>query len=290
MAPASIPGGSSYAAEIENAIAGCKVFVLLLSEAAMNSKWVEKELDRAISRDKLVLPLRTSDFELNPQFSFYLSNVQFYDINTDYSRVMLRLIERLNNEIYPSCKADNSRSAPSNNADSGSDKSDTAVTLIYDKNNITNTGANATNAAPQNAQQQGHAQVQTSSAPSSKKVGFGRAIKLFFTNYVNFTGRASRREFWFGFLFQILVILLTIGIPFIRYLVPLALIIPNLSLKIRRLHDIGQAWYWLLIVLVPVAGIVVLIVYYCQGSDGNNKWGPGPAGYGHPVYSNSQNA
>ena len=68
MAPLSIPGGSSYAAEIENAIRNCKALVLLFSEAAMRSKWVEKEVDRAINQDKQILPLRTEEFSLNPAF------------------------------------------------------------------------------------------------------------------------------------------------------------------------------------------------------------------------------
>ena len=51
MAPMCIPGGSSYAVEIPNAIKQCTVFVLILSEKSQLSKWVPRELDQAINED-----------------------------------------------------------------------------------------------------------------------------------------------------------------------------------------------------------------------------------------------
>lgn len=145
------------------------------------------------------------------------------------------------------------------------------------------------NIAPQNVQQQSYNQTQAIASPANGKVGFGQAIKLFFTNYVNFTGRASRSEYWFGFLFQFLVTLLTCWIPYFSYVVLLALVIPNLSLSIRRLHDIGKAWPWLLMGLIPFAGFIILIVYYCKASDGNNQWGSGSTGYSHVASGVAQN-
>lgn len=145
------------------------------------------------------------------------------------------------------------------------------------------------NIAPQNVQQQSYNQTQAIGSPANGKVGFGQAIKLFFTNYVNFTGRASRSEYWFGFLFQFLVTLLTCWIPYFSYVVLLALVIPNLSLSIRRLHDIGKAWPWLLMGLIPFAGYIILIVYYCKDSDGNNQWGSGSTGFNQAPSGVAQN-
>lgn len=53
MAPQSIPSGSDYSQEIPRAIRECDVFLLLLSEASQDSKWVPKELDNAISGGKI---------------------------------------------------------------------------------------------------------------------------------------------------------------------------------------------------------------------------------------------
>ncbi len=107
-------------------------------------------------------------------------------------------------------------------------------------------------------------------------VSFGDAIKLLFTNYANFTGRASKSEYWWGFLFNFLLSMAANVIPVVGSLISIAMLIPGLSLSIRRLHDIGKSWVWYLMGLIPLAGFIILIVYYCQDSDGDNQWGPGP--------------
>lgn len=78
MAPASIPGGSNYAMEIPIAIRDCTAFIMVLSRQAQNSKWIPRELDRAINHDKRILPFCIDNYPLREHFSFYLSNVQCY--------------------------------------------------------------------------------------------------------------------------------------------------------------------------------------------------------------------
>ncbi len=78
MAPACIPGGSSYAVEIPQAIRKSKVFVLILSTKAQNSRWVSKEVDLAINEGKVVLPFMLENCALKDDFNFYLTNVQRY--------------------------------------------------------------------------------------------------------------------------------------------------------------------------------------------------------------------
>ncbi|MBQ7086579.1 MAG: toll/interleukin-1 receptor domain-containing protein, partial [Clostridia bacterium] len=56
MAPEDIGGGENYASSIPVAIENCKVFVLILSEAAQKSRWVPRELDQAINDDKVIMP------------------------------------------------------------------------------------------------------------------------------------------------------------------------------------------------------------------------------------------
>lgn len=113
---------------------------------------------------------------------------------------------------------------------------------------------------------------------SPKHVSFGEAIKLFFINYVNFTGRSTKSEYWWAVVFNFLVSMVLGFIPYIGSLLSLALIIPGLSLCIRRLHDIGKSWVWYLMGLIPLAGFIILIVYFCKDSDGDNQWGPAPRG------------
>lgn len=78
MAPACIPGGSSYAVEIPQAIREAKVFVLFLSSKAQSSRWVSREVDLAINEGKIVLPFMLENCALKDDFNFYLTNVQRY--------------------------------------------------------------------------------------------------------------------------------------------------------------------------------------------------------------------
>lgn len=129
---------------------------------------------------------------------------------------------------------------------------------------------------------QGYAQPNTyaynneTSTGSPKRVGFGEAIKLFFVNYVNFTGRSTVSEYWWAFLFNFLVSLCTAWIPVVGQLISLGLLLPGLAVGIRRLHDTGKAWYYMFMGLIPIAGFIILIIQYCKESDADNKWGPAP--------------
>ena len=128
--------------------------------------------------------------------------------------------------------------------------------------------------------QQGYAQPNAYAYPnpnpsgSPKKVSFGEAIKLYFTNYANFTGRSTVSEYWYAYLFNFLVSLCTSWIPVLGGLISLALLIPGLSIAVRRLHDTGKSWVYLFMGLIPLAGWIILLVQFCKASDGDNKWGP----------------
>jgi hypothetical protein len=76
MAPYDIPAGSKYAHVINDAIENCACFVLLLTEEAQASEFVEKEVERAISYRKTVIPLMLGNITLNSGFKFYLGNSQ----------------------------------------------------------------------------------------------------------------------------------------------------------------------------------------------------------------------
>lgn len=105
-------------------------------------------------------------------------------------------------------------------------------------------------------------------------VDFIQAIKLFFVNYVNFTGRASKSEYWWSYLFVFLASSLLGWIPVIGYIISLALVVPSISVAVRRFHDIGKPWYYYLLTCIPCAGIVFLICFLIKDSDGDNMWGP----------------
>ena len=95
MAPESIPGGSSYAAEISNAINDCKEFVIILSSIAQKSKYILKELDSAIKRDKPVLPFVIDEFDFNPEIDYYLTNVQLYFAYQSWDSAIEKMIREI---------------------------------------------------------------------------------------------------------------------------------------------------------------------------------------------------
>ena len=99
------------------------------------------------------------------------------------------------------------------------------------------------------------------------------------SKYVTFSGRASRPEFWWWvlavFLASIVVGLvdaIIFGIEeddpqVLTGLFGLALLLPNIAVGVRRMHDIGRTGWWLLIAFVPIVGFFVLIYFYIQPSD-----------------------
>ena len=85
-------------------------------------------------------------------------------------------------------------------------------------------------------------------------VGFGAAISRGFSNYFTFSGRATRSEYWFWTLFSTLVQ----AIPFVGWLIGLAVLIPSIAVTSRRLHDIGKSAWWMTVLLL-LGGVWVLL-------------------------------
>jgi uncharacterized membrane protein YhaH (DUF805 family) len=116
-------------------------------------------------------------------------------------------------------------------------------------------------------------------------MSFTDAIRSVFSQYVGFTGRARRSEFWYWTLFQIIVGIVASILDRAVFdrnnaafsvIVGLGLLLPSLAVAVRRLHDSGRTGWWLLIGLIPVIGTIILIVFYVQDSQGDNKYGPSP--------------
>lgn len=107
--------------------------------------------------------------------------------------------------------------------------------------------------------------------------------------YADFEGRATRSEYWYFALFQMLCCLIPMGLAMglggamqkigmgLYALIALALLVPSLALAIRRLHDTGRSGWWLLIALVPfVGGIILLVFLVTDSKPGSNQFGADP--------------
>lgn len=94
---------------------------------------------------------------------------------------------------------------------------------------------------------------------------FQDAIRTGFNKYAEFTGTASRPEYWWFFLFLVLGSLVAMALSFSLSIVfSLATIVPALAAATRLLHDTGRSGWWQLIALVPLVGSIVLIVLLAQ--------------------------
>ena len=115
------------------------------------------------------------------------------------------------------------------------------------------------------------------------------AISAVKHKYLLFNGRASRKEFWTVMLFSVLIsfalqLLYTLGfaisdnlglllaLPFVIF--ALGMVIPQLAVSVRRLHDTDKSGWWLLLGLIPIFGIIALIVLFSLASSaGDNRFG-----------------
>ena len=120
--------------------------------------------------------------------------------------------------------------------------------------------------------------------------------KVLMQNYANFNGRASRSEYWWFCLFAAflyipaimidnlsgLVIIESIpdsgiGLGPLYLLYVLGMLLPILSLSVRRLHDIGRSGWWYLIIFVPCFGFIVFFVFIVMdGQPHHNDYGEVP--------------
>lgn len=91
---------------------------------------------------------------------------------------------------------------------------------------------------------------------------FGQSIKTCFSKYATFSGRATRSEFWWFYLFSVLVGLFLGWIPVLGWILSIALIIPQFAVGARRLRDTGRSPLNLLWILLPLVGPIILIVFW----------------------------
>lgn len=101
-------------------------------------------------------------------------------------------------------------------------------------------------------------------------------------NYVNFRGRARRKEYWYFYLMAYIIYIVAISIDsvigsdsiiFIGLAI-LVLFLPSLAVTIRRLHDVNKSGWYYLLTVIPLIGAILLLVWTCTDTyPDTNKWG-----------------
>ncbi len=126
------------------------------------------------------------------------------------------------------------------------------------------------------------------------------AVKTCIGKYATFSGRAQRSEFWWFVLFAWLgTIILSMvdstlfgtvvttsngfsastNTPIFSGIFSLAILIPSIAVGIRRMHDTDRSGWWMFIVLVPILGFILYIVWQAsKGTHGQNRFGNDPLG------------
>ena len=89
----------------------------------------------------------------------------------------------------------------------------------------------------------------------------------YWKNYINFSTRSTRKEFWLPVLFNFVIsgILAAISSK-LGTIFSLAVLIPNLSNAVRRMHDINKSGWYLLLGLIPIVGWIIVLVYECTAT------------------------
>lgn len=95
-------------------------------------------------------------------------------------------------------------------------------------------------------------------------------------HYADFEGRVGRQEFWMFvlFVFGLNIVLEILHVEVLSMVVSLALFIPNIALGARRLHDTGRSGWYQLLVIVPIIGWIILIIWFAQETTlADNEYG-----------------
>jgi uncharacterized membrane protein YhaH (DUF805 family) len=114
---------------------------------------------------------------------------------------------------------------------------------------------------------------------------FLRVVKNF-----SFDGRARRKEYWMFTLFAVIIVVVlslidvavgtyfeTLEVGLLSGIFWLAILIQSIAVGVRRLHDTGRSGWWLLLILIPLVGpIIVLVLMALEGRQGDNQYGPDP--------------
>lgn len=132
-------------------------------------------------------------------------------------------------------------------------------------------------------------------------MSFGQSVSTCLSKYATFAGRARRSEYWWFILFYVIVSFVAAILDaifgtrirfsestdtyyvyqtgWIQTIATLALLLPLISVAVRRLHDLGKSGWWWWLGLICCIGQIILIVFYVQDSQpGDNVYGANPKG------------
>ena len=109
--------------------------------------------------------------------------------------------------------------------------------------------------------------------------------------YAVFSGRATRKEYWVFTIVNLIIVMGLFGVGVAMTgddglpnslltgaaaVFMLLTLIPALAVLARRLHDSDKSAWWMLLMLLPLVGLVLIVFTLLKGTDGENRFGPDP--------------
>ena len=100
---------------------------------------------------------------------------------------------------------------------------------------------------------------------------FITSIKICYSKYADFEGTSSRSEFWWFYLYNWILYLLSIigfvlssALGIVILLLMIGTVIPYVAVAIRRLHDLNYSGWRILWGAIPLFGTILMIVWYAR--------------------------
>tara|TARA_B110000196_G_scaffold302714_1_gene297956 strand:- start:340 stop:681 length:342 start_codon:yes stop_codon:yes gene_type:complete len=111
-------------------------------------------------------------------------------------------------------------------------------------------------------------------------MNFVESIQTCYKKFFDFSGRASKSEYWWFQLYNAIIYVLTFVFQGDLVLLFSILIIVNLipvyAVGVRRIHDSNKSGWLVLISLIPLIGLYIFVLLLQDGSKGKNRFGAKP--------------
>ena len=111
-------------------------------------------------------------------------------------------------------------------------------------------------------------------------MNFTESIQTCYKKFFDFSGRASKSEYWWFQLFQIIIYILAFifqgDLALLFSIVVIANLIPLYAAAVRRIHDSNKSGWFVLLSFIPIIGLYVFVLLVQDGSKGKNRFGAKP--------------
>ena len=111
-------------------------------------------------------------------------------------------------------------------------------------------------------------------------MNFIESLQICYKKFFDFSGRASKSEYWWFQLYNTILYILTFvfqnDLALLFSILGIANLIPVFAAGVRRVHDSNKSGWWILISFVPIIGLYIIVLLITDGSKGKNRFGPKP--------------